>query len=144
MIVLDTNVVAEMMKASPAREVVDWLNAQNPTDLYLTTITLAEVSYGLQILPPGRRKLQLEQSFERVVAAAFSGRILAFEEKAARSYGEVMGARRAMGRPLSTLDGQIAAITRVRGGAVATRNVKDFVECGLVVLNPFEVRSQDR
>jgi predicted nucleic acid-binding protein len=138
MIILDTNVVAEMMKASPAQEVVDWLNAQDSAVLYLTTITLAEVGYGLQILPPGRRRLLLEQSFERVVSAAFSGRILAFDENAARSYGEVMGTRKAIGRPLGTLDGQIAAIARAQGSAVATRNVKDFIDCGLVVFNPFE------
>lgn len=137
MIVLDTNVVTEMMKASPAPVVVAWLNGQETSALFLTTITIGEISYGLRILPQGKRRLLLEQGFERVVEEAFTGRILDFDEKAARRYGDLMGRRRKIGRPLSILDGQIAAITRVNGGAVATRNVRDFVECGVEVINPF-------
>lgn len=137
MIVLDTNVVTEMMKASPAPVVVAWLNDQETSALFLTTVTIGEISYGLRVLPQGRRRLLLEQGFERVVEEAFTGRILDFDEKAARRYGDVMGRRRKIGRPLSILDGQIAAIARVNGGAVATRNVWDFVECGVEVIDPF-------
>jgi len=77
LIVVDTNVVAEMMRASPAPEVVSWLNGQEASTLFLTTITIGEIGYGLEILPRGRRRLQLEQGFERVIAEAFVGRILA-------------------------------------------------------------------
>jgi hypothetical protein len=80
----------------------------------------------------------LEQGFERVIAEAFTGRILVFDEEAARHYGVVMGRRKAIGRPLSIQDGQIASIARAKGFAVATRNVRDFVECGVEVINPFE------
>ena len=139
MIIIDTNVVAELMKASPAGEVVSWMNDQEASTLFLTTITLGEIGYGLEILPQGKRRLQLEQGFERVIAEAFTGRILAFEEEAARLYGVLMGRRKAIGRPLSILDGQIASIARARGCAVATRNVRDFVECGVEILNPFEL-----
>jgi predicted nucleic acid-binding protein len=139
MIIIDTNVVAELMKASPAGEVVSWMNDQEASTLFLTTITLGEIGYGLEILPQGKRRLQLEQGFERVIAEAFTGRILAFDEEAARLYGVMMGSRRAIGRPLSILDGQIASIARARGCAVATRNVRDFVECGVDILNPFEL-----
>jgi len=139
MIILDTNVVAELMKASPAGEVVSWMNDQEASTLFLTTITLGEIGYGLEILPQGKRRLQLEQGFERVIAEAFTGRILAFDEEAARLYGVLMGRRKAIGRPLSILDGQIASIARARGCAVATRNVRDFVECGVDILNPFEL-----
>jgi predicted nucleic acid-binding protein len=139
MIIIDTNVVAELMKASPAGEVVSWMNDQEASMLFLTTITLGEIGYGLEILPQGKRRLQLEQGFERVIAEAFTGRILAFDEEAARLYGVLMGRRKAIGRPLSTLDGRIASIARARGCAVATRNVRDFVECGLDILNPFEL-----
>jgi predicted nucleic acid-binding protein len=138
MIIVDTNVVAELMKASPAQRVVSWMNDQEAPTLFLTTITLGEIGYGLEILPQGRRRLHLEEGFVRVVAEAFTGRILPFDEEAARHYGALMGRRKEMGRPLSVLDGQIAAITRARGGAVATRNVRDFVECGVEVINPFE------
>jgi len=139
MIIIDTNVVAELMKASPAGEVVSWMNDQEASTLFLTTITLGEIGYGLEILSQGKRGLQLEQGFERVIAEAFTGRILAFDEEAARLYGVLMGRRKAIGRPLSILDGQIASIARARGCAVATRNIRDFVECGVDILNPFEL-----
>lgn len=138
MIIVDTNVVAEMMRPSPDPSVVSWLNDQESAALFLTTVTLGEIGYGLEILPRGRRRLHLEQGFERVVAEAFAGRILAFDEEAARHYGVIMGRRRAIGRPLSIQDGQIASIARARGFAVATRNVRDFVQCGVEVINPFE------
>jgi len=138
MIIVDTNVVAEVMRASPAQEVVSWLNDQDAATLFLTTITIGEIGYGLEILPRGKRRLQLEQGFERVVAEAFAGRILAFDEEAARHYGVVMGRRKEIGRPLGVLDGQIASIARASGFAVATRNARDFDEVGVEVINPFE------
>lgn len=138
MIIVDTNVVAEMMKAEPASEVVSWLNGQDTSTLFLTAITLGEIGYGLEILPRGKRRLHLEQGFERVIADAFTGRILAFDEEAAGQYGLVMGRRKAIGRPLSIPDGQIAAIARAKHSAVATRNVKDFDHCGIQIVNPFD------
>jgi toxin FitB len=137
MILVDTNVVAEMMRASPKPAVVAWLNDQEAKALFLSAITIAEIAFGLRILPQGRRRLLLEQGFERVLAEAFAGRILAFDEAAAHRYGELMGRRKEIGRPLKTLDGQIASIARANGFAVATRNVRDFIECGVEVLNPF-------
>lgn len=137
MVILDTNVVAEMMKPWPSPAVASWLNSQESPTLFLTTITVGEIGYGLRVMPQGQRRLQLEQGFERVLAEAFAGRILAFDEEAARHYGEVMGRRKEIGRPLSVLDGQIASIARARGWAVATRNVRDFVECGVEIINPF-------
>jgi predicted nucleic acid-binding protein len=138
MVIVDTNIVAEMMKESPAQAVVSWFNDQESAALFLTTITIGEIGYGLRIMPHGRRRLQLEQGLERVLAEAFAGRILSFDEEAARHYGDVMGRRKEIGRPLSVQDGQIASIARARGGAVATRNVRDFVECGVEIVNPFE------
>jgi predicted nucleic acid-binding protein len=140
MLVLDTNVVAEMMKETPEPAVVAWLNDQRTATLFLTTITIGEISFGLRILPQGRRRRLLEEGFERVLAEGFAGRILDFSEAAALTYGEVMGRRREIGRPLSILDGQIASIARVHGYVVATRNVRDFVECGVEILNPFSAR----
>ncbi len=138
MIIVDTNVVAEMMKPSPDPAVVSWLNDQESAALFLTTITIGEIGYGLEILPQGKRRLHLEQGFERILAEAFTGRILVFDEEAARHYGVVMGKRKALGRPLSVQDGQIASIARAKGFTVATRNVRDFVECGVEIVNPFE------
>jgi toxin FitB len=138
MIIVDTNIVAEMMKPSPDPSVVSWLNDQESAALFLTTVTIGEIGFGLEILPRGKRRLHLEQGFERVIAEAFMGRILVFDEEASRHYGVVMGRRRVIGRPLSIQDGQIASIARAKGFAVATRNVRDFVECGVEVVNPFE------
>jgi len=139
MIIVDTNVVAELMKGSPAPSVLSWVNDQETSELFLTTITIGEIGYGLEILPQGKRRLQLEQGFDRVIVEAFTGRILTFDEEAARQYGVVMGRRKRSGRPLSVMDGQIAAIARAKGCAVATRNVRDFVECGVEIINPFEL-----
>src|SRR6266699_3439872 len=103
MLILDTNVVAEMMKETPAPAVVDWLNDQRASTLFLTTITLGEIGFGLRVLPHGRRRRLLAEGFERVIAEAFAGRVLPFDEdeEAARSYAEVMGRRKEVGRPLS-------------------------------------------
>ena len=138
MIIVDTNIVTEMMKVAPAQVVVSWLNAQDSSKLFLTTITIGEIGYGLETLPWGKRRLQLEQGFEKVLTEAFGGRILTFDEDAARHYGVIMGRRKEIGRPLSIPDGQIASIARAKGFAVATRNVRDFVECGVEIVNPFE------
>lgn len=123
MIVLDTNVMSEMMKAAPASAVLSWMNDQDASRLFLTAVTGGEIRYGLRVLPQGKRRRALEEGFERILSEAFAGRMLAFDEAAAHRYGEVMGRRQEMGRPLAILDGQIAAIAWSNGCSVATRNV---------------------
>lgn len=137
MILLDTNIVSAVMAPSPPSVVIDWLNGQETITLYLSTITLAQIGYGLCMLPEGKRHQSLEKRFERFVAEGFEGRILDFDRSAAGLYGEVMGRRRAMGRPLSVLDGQMASIARANDLAVATRNVHDFECCGIAIISPF-------
>jgi len=139
MIVLDTNVVSEFMTSPPARPVQEWLNAQDAASLHLTTISIAEISFGLRALPDGRRRQLLADRFEEFLAAAFESRVLPFDEDAARAYGEIRGHRREQGRPMSNFDGQIAAIAKTRGFAVATRNIKHFEDCGLELIDPFSV-----
>lgn len=124
MIILDTNVVSEMMKPAPSRAVLDWLNAQDAASLHVTTITLAEIGYGLRLLPDGQRRRLLVERFDQFIAQAFDQRILSFDEAAARAYGDVMGHRKELGRPISVTDGQIAAIARSNGFGIATRNIK--------------------
>ena len=138
MILLDTNVVSEVMKTRPAEAVVAWLNGQDSEKLYISAITVGEIAYGLRILPDGKRRSGLRERFEKFVALAFDQRVLAYDESAARIYGELMGDRRELGLPMSVPDGQIAAIARFNHLAVATRNVLDFKHCGIDVLNPFE------
>ncbi len=137
MILLDTNVVSEVMKARPAEAFVTWLNGQHSEKLYVSSITIGEISYGLRILPDGKRRSGLRERFERFVALAFDQRVLAYDESAARIYGDLMGDRKELGLPMSVPDGQIAAIARLNHLAVATRNVVGFENCGIDVVNPF-------
>lgn len=137
MTLLDTNVVSAVMSRSPDRAVIEWLNRQDASSLFISTITIAEIGYGLWVLPDGKRRRNLEERFERFVHQGFDQRVLAFDERSARIYPQIVGHRRALGRSLSALDGQIASIARANLLAVATRNVKDFDECGIEVLNPF-------
>ena len=137
MIILDTNVVSEFMTSPPASSVLSWLNSQNTTSLYLTTITIAEIGFGLRTMPQGKRRDLLTERFELFVTTAFDQRILPFDVDAARVYGEVLGHRREIGRPISSFDGQIAAIARSLGFGLATRNIKDFEECQIDLINPF-------
>ena len=138
MILLDTNIVSEVMKARPAETVVTWLNVQESDKLYVSAITIGEIAYGLCILPDGKRRSGLRERFERFIALAFDQRVLAYDESAARIYGELMGDRKELGVPMNAPDGQIAAIARHKRLAVATRNVADFENCGIDLINPFE------
>lgn len=137
MILLDTNVISEVMRASPSRVVLEWLNNRDSEKLHVSTVTIGEIEYGLRILPAGRRRSVLKERFERFIYRAFAQRILSFDEAAARVYGEVMGLRKELGRPMSVPDGQIAAIARASGLKIATRNIRDFEECGVDLVNPF-------
>ncbi|MCF6262218.1 MAG: type II toxin-antitoxin system VapC family toxin [Xanthomonadales bacterium] len=137
MIILDTNIVSEFMTSPPASSVLSWLNKQNVSSLYLSTISIAEIGFGLNTMPSGKRQRLLQQRFEEFIATAFEDRILSFDQAAARIYPELLTHRRNIGRPMSNFDGQIASIARANGFAVATRNIKDFEECQLELINPF-------
>ena len=138
MILLDTNVVSEVMRATPSPAVLAWLNGQDAATLFVSIVTVAEIEFGLRVLPDDNRRSGLRDRFEQFLLQAFEGRVRDFDQPAARSYGDIMGHRREIGQPMSVLDGQIAAIARSRGLAVATRNVPDFADCGLTIVNPFE------
>jgi len=136
-ILLDTNVVSEPLKPRPDPAVVQWLNAQAPEDLYLPAIVAAELYYGWSILPDGRRKRVSDNLVDRVVSQ-FEGRVVPFDLAAAAEYGRLMATARSAGVGLPILDGQIAAIARAQGAALATRNVKHFEQTGIPRLNPWE------
>ena len=138
MIVVDTNVVSELMLPRPAAAVIDWASAQVIPTLYLTTISEAELRYGVAILPIGRRREQLLAAVEGVLREDFAGRVIPFDRQAARAYAAIAAARRAAGRPIKYADCQIAAIARSVGASVATRNVRDFEGCGIDVINPWD------
>lgn len=135
MIVLDTNVVSEAMKPAPDARV--WLGAQELEELATTAITLAEINYGLRRLPKGRRRDDLRARFRTFMAHGFGDRILPFDANAADVHGEIVIDRQGADRLIGAFDSMIAPIARVRGARVATRNVADFEDCGLSVLNPW-------
>ncbi len=138
MIIVDTNVVSEMMKPFPSQSVISWLDHQEATKLFITTITIAEISYGINVLSEGNRRKILENAFAMALNEAFKHRILTFDEIAAHEYGKIMSRRKKLGRPFSVPDGQIAAIACIHGALLATRNIRDFSDCDLNLINPFE------
>jgi hypothetical protein len=137
MIILDTNVLSEVVKPAPSAQVLRWLAAHPPERLFITTITQAEILYGLELLGSGKRRTALRAAVNAMFEEDFAGRILPFDAEAARAFAGIAADRRASGRPISQLDAQIAAIARSHGAAVATRNTHDFDDCGIKVLNPW-------
>lgn len=137
MIVLDTNVVSELMRASPEEGVFNWIADQPAQSLYITSISLAEIVHGILLLPAGKRRNAIQSAAESMFSVEFGGRILPFEESAARTYAKIAVDRRHAGRPISSFDAQIAAITLTARASLATRNVSDFEGCGLKLINPW-------
>jgi predicted nucleic acid-binding protein len=138
MILLDTNVISAVMAPSPPGAVLSWLDRQPTETLFLSVITIAEIGYGIRVLADGKRRRNLAAKFEDFVNRAFEQRVLVFDTASAIEYGEIMAHRRRIGRPMSLPDGQIAAVARHHRMAIATRNLHDFEECGLELVNPFE------
>lgn len=137
MIVLDTNVVSELMRPAPSVAVENWVSAQPAAGMFISAVTEAELRYGLALLPDSQRQRRLLAQAEAMLAEDFAGRILPFDSAAALAYAPIAAARRLAGRPISQADAQIAAIAASRGAAIATRNVADFAECGITVVDPW-------
>jgi len=136
-IILDTIVISEALRPQPDRGVIAWLDAQAPETLHLTTISLAELRYGIAALPAGARLRRLDVRFENEVRPIFEGRILPFDEDATVEYAELRATARAAGRAIGDLDALIAGIARTAGFAVATRDTGPFEAAGVRVVNPF-------
>lgn len=137
MIILDTNVLSELMRPEPSPRVVAWVAKQPATELFTTAITEAEIFYGIELLTKGKRREGLLAAAEAVFAEDLAGRIFGFESDAARVFSKIAAHRRALGRPISHADAQIAAIVQVRGAKLATRNIADFGDCDLDVVDPW-------
>lgn len=136
MIIVDTNVVSELMRASPSAAVISWLRQQKRGSLMTTAITIAEIRYGLARLPAGRRTSRLQETAEQVLGA-FPSQVLPFDGAAARLYGDIAATREGVGRPMDAFDAQIAAIARAHKAWLATRNTKDFDETGVRLVDPW-------
>jgi len=137
-IVLDTNVLSELAKLDPDAAVLAWVAKQRRVEFYTTTISEAELAYGLALLSKGRRRDALTQAVARLLGEGLGGRVLAFDRAAAAAYGEVASKRRHAGKPIATADGQIVAIARARGAKLlATRDTGGLEGCGVQVANPW-------
>ena len=137
MVVLDTNVLSELMRPAADRVMTAWFADRATSSLYLTAVSEAELRFGMAIMPSGRRRDGLAAGLERMLGTGFANRILPFDSRAAEAYAEIAAARRRMGRRIPEADCQIAAIARSRGMAVATRNVGDFSDTGIEVIDPW-------
>ena len=137
MIIIDTNVVSDLMRAKPDPAVLSWFAGQAADMLFLTAVSEAELRTGAAILPAGQRRDRLVGAIDAMIDQDFAGRILPFDSPAARCYAETAAARRAAGKPIMDADCQIAAIARACNAAIATRNVRDFEGCGIEVINPW-------
>ena len=137
MIVLDTNVVSELLRPSPNPAVGAWVEYHRATDLYFSAIGEAELRYGVAIPPSGRRQTALASAIEAVLREDFANRILPFDSDAARQYADLAAACRSAGRGVPLADCQIAAIARSRSTAIATRNVRDFQDIEVEVIDPW-------
>ena len=136
-VLLDSNVVSELIRKARDPAVATWVAGLPLEDLFFSAVGEAELRYGVAILPTGRRREMLLADIEGMLRDAFGERVLSFDRAAAREYADIAAARRAAGRPVAPADCQIAAIARARGMSVATRNVRDFDDIGVDIVNPW-------
>jgi predicted nucleic acid-binding protein len=142
LIILDTNVVSEPIRETPSAAVEAWLDRQNFEHLFLTSVSVAELLVGVEILPAGRRRDALAVKIAEVIGLFGEARLLAFDVVAAQTYAICVARARAAGSVLSVADGQIAAIATARGFSVATRDVAPFQAAGVKVINPWDLAGE--
>ena|ERR1700689_259976 len=125
------------MKPAPSEKVVHWLASQESSSVFTTVITQAEILYGIEVLPPGKRRQSPSDIVEDTFRLDFERRILSFDEESGRRCARIRAGRKATGRPIAQFDAIIAAIASVHRAAVATRNTSDFERCGIRLINPW-------
>jgi predicted nucleic acid-binding protein len=136
MILLDTNVLSELMRPEPDAVVLQWMAAQTDA-LYVTALSYAEILFGIDLLPKGRRRQRLGEQAAAMFTEDFAGRILGFDLATAPAYAAIASKRQKTGKQLGPVDGMIAAIAQVNGAAIATRD-GDFSGCGVPLINPWQ------
>ena len=137
MIVLDTNVISELMRANPHPAVLSWVAAQPRAKLFTTGINQAEIPYGIAVLPEGRRRTAPGVAAEAMFAEDLAGRVLSFNSAAAAHYAEIVSSRRRLGNAIEAFDALIAATALAAGADVATRDIGGFAGCGLTLIDPW-------
>lgn len=125
------------MRSEPAPSVIRWIAGQSTESLYTTTVTQAEILRGIMLLPAGKRRRAFQAAADAMFTGDFAGRILPFGSDAAGPYAQIAASRLRAGSPISAFDAQIAAVTRAAGASLATRNTRDFVRCGLELIDPW-------
>lgn len=138
MIIVDTNVISELTRALPNANVITWMRAQRLTQLAVTTVTLAELQLGIELMPLGQRRTILSQHLATLLTKSFGDRILSFDELAVPRYARLGALRKSAGRASEVAVLMIAAIAASRGFSVCTRNIADFEFCGVPLLNPWQ------
>lgn len=138
MIVLDTNVLSETLKPLPNAAVVAWMAAQPRSTLFTTTVVEAEILYGVAVLADGARKTQVQAAMKAIFTEDLSGQVIPFDRDCAEVYAAIVANRKNSGQPISQFDAMIAAATASRGATLATRNLRDFADCGIRLINPWE------
>jgi hypothetical protein len=133
-------VLSELIKPSADKRLLAWARTRYRPDLFTTAINEAELLQGVELLAPGKRHDWLRTAIVRILREDFANRILSFDSQAARGYAIIVAARKSIGRPVGVFDAQIAAIARAHGGAVATRDLRDFEHCGIELINPWDDR----
>ena len=139
MIVLDTNVLSEALRPIPEPSVLAWLAKQPRASLFTTAVTRGEILYGIRLLSDGKRRRGMWDAAMKIFDEDFADQVLSFDSDAADMYAEIAASRRTAGKPISQFDAMIVAMARSRGASLATRNVKDFEDCGVDVINPWTV-----
>ena len=137
MIILDTNVLSELMKGKPNVSCLRWFESQVSANLFTTSVSQAEIYYGVYVLPAGKRRSDLLAACQFVFEQEMIARVLPFDNEASTAFAQIVAHRRLLGKPISQFDAQIAGIVRTRGAKLATRKVADFENCGVDVLNPW-------
>lgn len=140
MILLDTNVLSELVRPAPDEGVVDWLDSLDAATVATTAITAAELLYGVARLPQGRRKQRLSEAIDGLIEEDFDGRVEPFDVTAATHYAALVSDRDSTGHPISVADAQIAAIARKLRATLATRNIDDFKDTGVDLVDPWRPR----
>lgn len=137
MIILDTNVLSEILRPTPEPRVLAWLANQPRASLFTTTVTRGEILYGIRLLSDGKRRQGLWYAAQAIFNEDFAGQVLSFDVEAADSFADIAASRRGAGKPISQFDAMIAATAHSRGASLATRNTKDFEDCGVDIINPW-------
>ena len=140
MIVVDTNVASELMRPSPERAVQEWVRSHEGSELCTTAITVAEILYGIERVPEGRRK-EVLRSAAAEIFEVFAAQVLPFDAAAAEQYALVVSQRDGLGLPIDGFDAQIVSICRAQRAALATRNLADFRKTGVELINPWQAGS---